>query len=85
MKIHELLGYPSDIKQESKGLNPLIQDFAIWISNEEAKLLEKLKRPTKLSQLTELEQTRVQSLIRKSLITKIGQDNPTLVINEKTI
>lgn len=85
MKIHELLGYPSDIKQESKGLNPLIKDFAIWISNEESALLEKLKRPTKLSQLTELEQTRVQALIRKSLITKIGQHNPTLVINEKTV
>ena len=45
--------------------------------------MEKLKRPTKLSQLTELEQTRVQALIRKSLVTKVGNEDPTIVANEK--
>lgn len=64
-------------------INELISDFEIWSSNEELALLEKLKQPVKMSSLNERDQVQVQSLIRKSLVTKIGQHDPVIVINEK--
>lgn len=64
-------------------VNELISDFTIWTTHEEAQLLEKLQRPIKLSALSEQDQFRVQTLIRKSLVTKIGQHNPSVVANEK--
>jgi hypothetical protein len=65
-------------------INELISDFEIWTTNEEAELLEKLQQPVKLSTLSETEQFRVQAMIRKSLVTKIGMTDPTIVANEKT-
>jgi hypothetical protein len=64
-------------------LNELIQDFEIWTTNEEKSLLKKLKDPIKLSQLSEQDQFKVQAMIRKSLITKIGFNDPSVVANEK--
>jgi hypothetical protein len=64
-------------------INELIQDFKIWTTNEESQLLEKLKSPVRLSSLSEHEQFRIQAMIRKSLVTKVGQHNPTVVANEK--
>ena len=64
-------------------LNELIQDFEIWTTNEEKSILKKLRDPVKLSQLGEQEQFKVQAMIRKSLITKIGFDDPSVVANEK--
>jgi hypothetical protein len=64
-------------------MNELISSFEIWTTNEEAVLLKKLKTPIKLSQLDEHEQFRVEAMIRKSLVTKVGMDNPTVVANEK--
>lgn len=54
----------------------------VWTSKEENELLEKLKTPIKLHHLSDHDQFRIQSLIRKSLVTKIGQTNPTVVANE---
>ena len=65
-------------------VNELIDSFEIWTTNEEAQLLEKLKSPTKLSTLSEQDQFRVQAMIRKSLLTKIGMTDPSVVANEKT-
>lgn len=65
-------------------INELISDFEIWTTNEEQELLKKLKTPVKLSALSETEQFRVQAMIRKSLVTKIGMSDPTIVANEKT-
>jgi hypothetical protein len=64
-------------------VSDLISDFEIWTTNEEAQLLEKLKTPVRLSNLSEHEQFRIQTLIRKSLVTKVGIENPTVVANEK--
>lgn len=64
-------------------INELIQDFEIWTTNEEKSILKKLKDPVKLSQLGEQEQFKVQAMIRKSLITKIGFNDPSVVANEK--
>jgi hypothetical protein len=64
-------------------INELISSFEIWTTNEEAKLLERLKSPVKLSSLSEQDQFKVQAMIRKSLITKVGLEDPTIVANEK--
>jgi len=64
-------------------INELISNFHIFVTNEEVALLKKLEKPVKLSSLNEQDQFRVQALIRKSLITKIGQHDPTIVANEK--
>ena len=64
-------------------INELIADFEIWTTNAEAKLLERLKTPVKLRQLSEHDQVRIQALIRKSLVTKVGDQDPTVVANEK--
>lgn len=64
-------------------INELIQDFEVWTTNEERALLEKLKYPVKLSSLNEHEQFRVQAMIRKSLVIKVGMKDPTVVANEK--
>lgn len=64
-------------------VNDLINGFEIWTTNEEASLLERLKTPVKLSQLSEQDQFKIQAMIRKSLITKIGHENPSVVANEK--
>ena len=66
-------------------INELIKDFKIWTTNEESKLLEKLQKPIKLSSLDEHNQVVVQSMIRKSIIKKIGQQDPTVVVNEKIL
>ena len=64
-------------------INELIQEFEIWTTNEEREILKKLKNPVKLSSLAEHDQFKVQAMIRKSLITKIGHKDPTVVANEK--
>lgn len=64
-------------------VNELISDFEIWTTNEEKELLEKLQKPVKLSSLNEQDQFRVQAMIRKSLVTKVGMEDPTIVANEK--
>jgi len=47
-------------------------------------ILKKLTRPVPLSSLSEQEQFKIEGLIRKSLVTKIGQVNPKVVANEQT-
>jgi hypothetical protein len=64
-------------------INELIQEFEIYTTNEERDLLKKLQRPVKISSLTEHEQFKVQAMIRKSLVSKYGHEDPTIVANEK--
>lgn len=66
-------------------INELIDSFEIWTTNEEVSLLKRLKDPVKLSQLSEQDQFKVQAMIRKSLVTKIGHKDPSVVANEKNI
>jgi hypothetical protein len=65
-------------------INELISNFHIWTTNEEVEILKKLDKPVKLSSLSEQDQFRVEAMIRKSLVTKIGHENPSVVANEKT-
>ena len=64
-------------------INELISNFEIWTTNEEAALLKRLQSPIKISQLDEHDQFRVQAMIRKSLLTKIGHNDQSVVANEK--
>lgn len=81
MKITELVGGKlEEIKEDPYSL---LDEFSVWTTNEERALLEKLKRPVKLSSLNEQDQFRIQAMIRKSLVTKIGMKDPTIVANEK--
>lgn len=64
-------------------INELISSFEIWTTNEEANLLKKLTSPIKMTSLSEHEQFKVEAMIRKSLVTKIGHKDPSVVANEK--
>lgn len=64
-------------------INELLDELEMWTSNEESKLLKKLQNPTRLHSLSEHDQFRVQSLIRKSLVTRNGIKDPIIVANEK--
>ena len=64
-------------------INELLGEFGIFTTNEEAVILQKLSRPVPLSSLSEQEQFRIEALIRKSLVTKIGTVNPKVVANEQ--
>lgn len=81
MKITDLVG--GKLEQVKEDPYNLLDGFAIWTTKEEEQLLEKLKKPVKLSSLNEQEQFRVQAMIRKSLIIKVGMTDPTIVANEK--
>ena len=82
MRIIEILdGYEHSPKNEK--IYNILDGFDIWTTNAEAKLLARLKEPVKLSQLSEQDQFKVQVMIRKSLITKIGMNDPSVVANEK--
>jgi hypothetical protein len=65
-------------------INELLGDFEIWTTNEEKELLKKFDQPVKVSTLSEQDQFKVQAMIRKSLLTKIGHEDPMVVANEKT-
>lgn len=64
-------------------VNELIDDFKIWTTNEERELLKKLDQPVKLSSMNEHDQFKIQAMIRKSLVTKIGHNDPSVVANEE--
>jgi hypothetical protein len=64
-------------------INELISNFEIWTTNKERELLKKLQKPTKVASLDEHDQFRVQAMVRKNLLIKIGQENPSVVANEK--
>ena len=81
MKISDLLnGFESADSPQSK--RALIDDFEIWTTLEEAEILKKLSQPIKLRALSEHEQFRIQAMIRKSLVIKVGDINPRVIANE---
>ena len=61
-------------------LNDLISHFEIQTTNEEAELLDKIEDVMIPEQFTEREQTVIENLIRKSLITKIVEDEKVYLV-----
>lgn len=65
--------------------NDLIKDFSIHISNEEKTLLDKISKPCYVESFSEREQYVIESLIRKSLLSKVYYKGSTVVIpNERS-
>jgi len=50
------------------------------MNNEEAELLEAIDRPCLIDSFDEREQTIIQSLVRKSLVSKVVKDGYTYII-----
>jgi len=61
-------------------LNDLISQFEIQTTNEETELLDKIQDVMIPEQFTEREQTVIENLIRKSLITKIVENNKVYLV-----
>lgn len=61
-------------------LNDLISHFEIQTTNEETELLDKIDDVMIPEQFTEREQTVIENLIRKSLITKIVENNKVYLV-----
>jgi hypothetical protein len=63
-------------------INELIKDFEVYTSNEEKRMLEQLTHVRPLSSFSERDQFTIESLIRKSLVIKVGDINPRVIANE---
>lgn len=61
-------------------LNQLIKSFSIAISNEEKSVLDSISGVQPLDNFTEREQFIIESLIRKSLVSKVHNNGSTLVM-----
>jgi len=61
-------------------INELISTFTIYASNEETELLEKITEPAMLESFSERDQFIINSLIRKSLVSKIIHKNNIIVV-----
>lgn len=65
-------------------LNELISDFQIYISNEEAQLLERFDGVMTPAEFTERETGLIENLVKKSIISKVIHKGKTyLVKNDK--
>jgi hypothetical protein len=60
----------------------LAGEFKIYTSIEEQAMLDKLKSPAFLHTFTEREQVIIEGMIRKSLVIKLGMENPRVIANE---
>jgi len=64
-------------------LNELIIDFTIAVTNEEKAILERMDRPSPMTNFTAREQTIINNLIRKSLVSKVlSKGNVWVIKNE---
>ena len=61
-------------------LNELIEDFTIFTTNEEKQVLSKIDDMMPIDTFTEREQTIIENLVRKSLVSKVHQRGSTLVM-----
>jgi hypothetical protein len=66
-------------------INELIENFDIFVTNEEKKLLDRIKNTCNIEIFTEREQVVIENLIRKSLLSKVYFKGNMLVSpNEKS-
>ena len=61
-------------------INDLVGEFTIAMSYEEARVLSKLDNPLPLHSFPEREQFVIEGLIRKALVSRIRNNNMTLVV-----
>jgi hypothetical protein len=63
-------------------VNEILGQFDIYMSNDEKKVIKELKNSRPLNSFSEHDQFTIESLIRKSLVIKIGDTNPRVIANE---
>jgi hypothetical protein len=63
-------------------ISELIEDFEIFVTNEESEILKKISGPVFLDSFSERERFIIEGMIRKSLVIKIGTNNPKVIANE---
>jgi hypothetical protein len=61
-------------------LNDIIQEFKIYMSNEEQAVFERCERLRPLRSFSERDQVIIESLIRKSLVSKISKNGIIMVL-----
>jgi hypothetical protein len=61
-------------------LNELIQEFKIYMSNEETRVYDECKSLRPLRSFTERDQVIIEGLIRKSLVSKISKNGSIMVM-----
>jgi len=64
-------------------LKDVLDQFEIYTSNEEDRVLEQLSYARPLSSFDERDQFTIEGLIRKSLVIKIGDINPRVIANDR--
>jgi len=60
-------------------IKDLLKSFTIQVSNEEQSLLDKVKGVTEIAAFNERERFIIESLVRKSLLTKVKHEGRYLV------
>lgn len=61
-------------------LNEIIKEFKIYMSNEEQEVFDRCDELRPLRSFTEREQVIIESLIRKSLVSKIYRNGNVMVM-----
>lgn len=64
-------------------LNELISNFTIYRSNEEDELLKSINCPTPIESFTERDRVVIESLVRKSLISKVRKHDIIFVVRNE--
>jgi len=65
-------------------MNDILENFVIYTSNEEKELLDTIDGIRELQSFGERERVIIESLIRKSLVSKIQKNGSTLVMRNET-
>ncbi len=63
-------------------IRELLGNIEVYTSNAEKQMLEQLKVSRPLKSFSERDQFTIEGLVRKSLVIKIGTDNPRVIANE---
>ncbi len=63
-------------------INEILTGFSIYTTREEDAMLKRLGSVAYLNSFDEREQFIIEGLIRKSLVIKIGDNNPKVIANE---
>lgn len=65
-------------------INDLIENFEIFVSNEEQSLLDSIQGVKSIEMFNEREQVVIENLVRKSLVSKVQKNNSYLVVKNET-
>ncbi len=63
-------------------IRELLGNIEVYTSNAEKQMLEQAKVSRPLKSFSERDQFTIEGLVRKSLVIKIGTDNPRVIANE---